>query len=224
MSGGTPRNTDEFGISPLSGSTADMVHVEMTFLCADVVHFTAMTQRLGDPTSFRLMRRVARLVQAEAKRREGVVAEVRGDSFLLGLPRPPAAVECALAIHRALEEDAERQADGGVQVRMAVHTGRAIRIHDQFFGLSMILPFRLLALVEPGQIAITAEALARTSELPWPANSPRTFHPKGFQEEVAFTLLDLKERAPDVCNRGRAPERNRDCAWPPGLQIAASAP
>jgi class 3 adenylate cyclase len=222
----------DFGISPLNGATADLLHVEASFLCADVVRFTAMTRLLGDRTSFRLMRRVARLVQAEAARREGLVVEVRGDSFLLSLPHPRHAVECARAIHAALAEDAATQPDGGVEVRMAIHSGWAIRAGDQFFGLNVILPYRLLALTSPGQIAITDQACERALSALGCSAPRRTFLPKGFLEEVAFRVVDARDadipetrdsalagtRSPRTAPRSR---RLRPAAAAP---IAASAP
>lgn len=215
-------SSDEpFGISPLNGSTADMVLTRATFLCADVVRFTAMTERLGDQTSFRLMRRVARLVQAEAARRHGTVVEVRGDSFLLALAHAPQAVQCALAIHEALEEDASRHADGGVEVRMAIHTGEAIRIRDQFFGLHVILPFRLLAHVPPGKIAVTETADPWSTEASPHPLAVQRFHPKGFRNEVAFALLEAREMAAE---RGRREEaaRGLPIEWAGGAQLAVS--
>jgi class 3 adenylate cyclase len=215
---------DAFGISPLNGSTADILHVEASFLCADVVRFTAMTRRLGDQGSFVLMRRVARLVQAEAIHRGGTVVEVRGDSFLLTLPHPQDALQCARATYAALAEDAAAHADGGVEVRMAIHAGPAIRIGDQVFGLSVILAYRLLALVNPGQIAITQEADAQAGwALPHLASARRSFLPKGFPEEVAFRVMEAGEGAPVAStrtNRSATKPRLERVAAP---QIAANA-
>jgi class 3 adenylate cyclase len=180
----------DFGISPLDGATADMVRVETAFLCADVVRFTAMTERLGDPRSFRVMRRVARLVRAEAHRRGGKVVEIRGDSFLLAFPRTRAAVECALAIRQVLASDASGHPDGGVEVRMAIHAGEVIQIGDQYFGRNLILPYRMLSMTRSGEISMTEDALRITSApLQLPA-SLRHFHPKGFSAPVSFWVLD----------------------------------
>ena len=223
MTGPTDATAETFGVSPLNGSTADMEHVEASFLCADVVRFTAMTQRLGDHTSLRLMRRVARLVQAEAASRQGRVVEVRGDSFLVALSCSELSVECALAIHTVLAHDAAHHPDGGVDVRMAIHTGHVIQMRDQYFGLNVILPYRMLPKVSAGQIAITDAARARIgSEALDLVGERRSFHPKGFQEDVAFTVLETRERiAVRGIRRSRTTDHSHDQVA--GAQVALRA-
>lgn len=204
---------DDFGISPLNGSTADMRHIEATLLAADVVHFTSMTQQLGDSQSLRLMRRVARLVAQQAQMRGGRLVEIRGDSFLVVQPAGAPATTLAHELHAALLEDHERHADGGVEVRMAIHSGPVIQVREHFYGLNVILPYRLLPLTRPGELAITAPALASTPAcdqlLPC---ARRSFLPKGFSTPVEFAILafDAGDSRP---GRLHAEEMERRCAW-----------
>ncbi len=200
---------ERFGISPLNGYTADLAQTEVTFVCADVVRFTSMTQALGDRASLCLMRRIARLVQAEAKARGGRTVEVRGDSFLLALPRRKDAIGCARDIHAALERDAAEHADGGVQVRIAVHAGPVLQMNEHYFGLNVILPYRLLPLLRAGETAVTEGIASGLGER-------RTCHPKGFRDTVAFFVL---QHVPAPCRTRhvlspahtpeRAPERRQ---------------
>lgn len=78
-----------------------------------------------------------------------------GDSFVVAFPRPSDAVACALAIQRALLDDADASAVD-LRVRMALHTGEVDVRDDAFYvGPTMNRCGRLRALAHGGQVLLS---------------------------------------------------------------------
>ena len=165
--------------------------VEVTLLCSDVVGFTAMVERLGDRRALRVMRRLACIVRSVTAHHVGTQLEVRGDSFLLAFSTPDAAVSCAAAIQRALVADAASHPDEELRMRIALHTGTALKRGSGFFGRHVILPYRLLSQTGAGEIAISSCTIRRLGAT-WHeiTTGERTFQPKGFRDEVGFAFVD----------------------------------
>jgi class 3 adenylate cyclase len=162
----------------------------VTLLCADVVGFTEMTERLGDARTLEVMRRVASTVRAQAGRCRGEVIEIRGDAFLLAFASPRNGVRCALRVTRALALDPGPHGGEQVRVRMALHTGSVIRDGGGYFGRSLILAYRLLSRVGAGEVALTPNTAALLPER-WRERTITggRFRPKGFDRDVRYLLL-----------------------------------
>ena len=83
---------------------------------------------------------------------EGQVLELRGDGFLVSFENRADALACAVDIQRELETDRTSQADGGVHVRIGVHTGDVLVERGRHFGLEVVVPFRLLEVAGADEI------------------------------------------------------------------------
>ncbi len=179
-----------FETKRLPWTSDDAEPVEVTLLCADVVGFTEMTERLGDCAALKVMRLVAGTLRDLASRHRGEVLEIRGDAFLMAFSSPRQAVRCALRVMRALALDRGSHAGERVRLRMAVHTGTVVRDGEGYFGRSLILAYRLLSQVAAGCIAMTPSTADR---LPgrWRVReaSEGSFRPKGFDCELRYVLL-----------------------------------
>lgn len=165
--------------------------VEVTLLCADVVGFTPMVEALGDRRALHVMRRLAGLVRSVTSRHRGTQLEARGDSILLSFSTPQSALSCAAALQHALTADAVAHPDEELRMRIAVHTGAALKRGRGYFGRHVILPFRLLSQADAGEIAVSSGAIRRLGRS-WQAiiTGERTFRPKGFRDEVTFAFAD----------------------------------
>ena len=171
----------------------------VTLLCADVVGFTLMSERLGDRLALCVMRQVARAVRAEVAACGAELIEVRGDSFLLAFGDAAASLACALRIQGALGRGPESTLGERVRLRMAVHSGEALRDGGGYFGRDVIVPFRLLDRVEPGGIAFSEAAAARLpAELRLLFGELERFQPKGMRESVAYARLEGAAPAGDA--------------------------
>lgn len=164
--------------------------VEVTLLCADVVAFTEMTERLGDQAALRVMRHVARTLRDQASSCQGELLEIRGDAFLVAFEGPRCAVRFALRVMRSLVLEPRTHGGECVQLRMGLHAGRVIKDGGGYFGRCVILAYRLLSQAGAGCIAMTAE-VAQGLPDHWHTHLSQggRFRPKGFGEDVRYVLL-----------------------------------
>ena len=191
--------------------------VEVTLLCADVVGFTAMTERLGDLRALEAMRDLAARVRREAAVRGGRVLEIRGDAFLLafghpavhGMPGANAATR-ALACARALHCPDPRPHDAATRVRLriAIHSGNAIPDGSGYFGRDVIVPYRLLSQAAAGRTLLSSDAAARlpASDL---AGARRVcgFAARGIAAPLDFIVIDHGGTPPPRTDGPRGPSK-----------------
>lgn len=104
-----------------------------------------------------------RIIAGAVERNGGRVVKHTGDGFFAcfagGDP-----LRCAIEAQRALAAD-DWTETGGLRVRMAVHSGRAVERGGDLFGADVSLTARLLSAAWGGQILLTEEA---ASALPLP--------------------------------------------------------
>lgn len=142
----------EPSIDPLRAS---QVWVRRTLLCSDIVGYTGLLSRLGDRPALHVVRRHDAIVRSYAASHGGQVLELRGDSFLVGFGSPSDALACAVDVQRELAADRAAHPDGGVRVRIGVHTGEFLIERGRYFGLEVVVPFRLCDAAGADQILVS---------------------------------------------------------------------
>jgi class 3 adenylate cyclase len=77
----------------------------------------------------------------------------------------PWGLQCAIAIQRALAAYNREHSDEPVKVRIGLHTGEAIRDHEDFFGKNVILASRIASLASGEEILVSSllKALVESS-------------------------------------------------------------
>ncbi len=135
---------------------------DVSLVFCDVVHFTEMTEALGDRSAHEVMTRYYRIVRGEVARCRGDELELRGDGFLLSFPDAESAVRCAIGIQRVLGDT--RGPLLPIRVRMGVHSGRAIREGGSYFGRTVIAAARIAAAAQPDEILVSARVRAALRE------------------------------------------------------------
>jgi class 3 adenylate cyclase len=126
--------------APLRSS---QVRLRRTLLCSDIVGYTNLLSRLGDRPALHVVRRHDAVVRGCAAAHGGQLLELRGDGFLVSFARRADALACAVDVQRELAADRAAHADGGVRVRIGVHTGDVLVERGRYFGLEVVVPFRL---------------------------------------------------------------------------------
>jgi eukaryotic-like serine/threonine-protein kinase len=127
----------------------------VTIMFSDIEGFTTMTERLGDRRMQELLRTHNTIVRRELAAYGGFEVKSYGDGFMLAFVDARNAVRCAVAIQRALEKLNEEQVDTPIRVRVGLHTGRAIRERDDFFGKNVIVAARIAAQARGGEILVS---------------------------------------------------------------------
>jgi class 3 adenylate cyclase len=157
------------GIMPLGfvgkqlGQDHTLPRGNVTFLLADIEGSTGHLQQLGDGYGPVLVQ-LRRLLRSAVRAAGGREIDARGDEYFGVFERPHAAIDAAMAIHRALRD--HRWPEGvELRVRIGIHTGRASLNETGYIGLAVHTVARVCTSGHGGQIVISAatrDALAGT--------------------------------------------------------------
>jgi len=123
----------------------------VTVLFTDVVGSTSMRTGRGDAAAQEIIHAHFDLVRQQIEQHSGQEVKTIGDSFMVAFASARKAVECAVAVQRALEESGGL----GVQVRIGVNTGEAIQEAGDLFGSAVDAAARIMAKAEGGQILVS---------------------------------------------------------------------
>jgi class 3 adenylate cyclase len=137
--------------------------VRRTFMFTDIVGSTSLAEALGDSAWERLLRwhddTLRRLVAAGG----GEVVNSTGDGFFVAFATSRKAVDCAVAIQRALRD--HQESVGFVPpIRIGLHAAEANRRGTDFSGIGVHVAARVGALAESAEILATVETLREAGE------------------------------------------------------------
>jgi pimeloyl-ACP methyl ester carboxylesterase/class 3 adenylate cyclase len=124
-----------------------------TILFTDIVSSTALTQRLGDAQMQELVRAHDSIVREALTTYGGREIKHTGDGIMASFGTASAALECAVAIQRAVERGAHGHAP--LQVHVGLNAGEPVVEGDDLFGASVQLARRLCDHSEAGQIVVS---------------------------------------------------------------------
>jgi adenylate cyclase len=113
-------------------------HPAPTFVFADLVGYTALTEEHGDETAARVAREFRRTVTALSRAHGAWQVKSMGDGAMIWSPDPVRAVALAA---RVVEEVGARP--DLLPVRVGVHTGRAVMRGGDWYGSSVNVAARL---------------------------------------------------------------------------------
>jgi len=128
---------------------------EPTFVFADLVGYTALTERVGDEAAANLAREFRRTMCLVSREHGAHQIKLMGDGVMIVSKDPAAAV--GLAAH-AVEAVGTRP--DLLPVRVGVHTGPAARRGCDWYGSSVNLAARLARAAEPNEALISASTRA----------------------------------------------------------------
>jgi len=135
-----------------------------TILFTDVEGSTALTQRLGDAKAREVLRAHERIVREALQSHGGAEVKAMGDGFMASFSSATRALECAIAMQRALAdwnagvgaglvppEDAASSAPT-IRVRIGLNAGEPIAEEKDLFGTAVNMAARIAAKAEGGEI------------------------------------------------------------------------
>jgi class 3 adenylate cyclase/pimeloyl-ACP methyl ester carboxylesterase len=132
-------------------STAGTVH---TILFTDMEGSTTLTQRLGDANAQEVLRAHNTIVRDALKAHGGSEVKHTGDGIMASFPSASRALECAIAIQRAVAARGEEQPEMPLRVRIGLNAGEPVVEDQDLFGTAVQLAARICAHAEPGQIVV----------------------------------------------------------------------
>lgn len=124
-----------------------------TFLFADIAGFTALTEAHGDEMAADLAARFHAEVGAALPEEGATVVKTMGDAVMARVADPRTAVLAGLEI-------------ASPTVRVGMHHGHAIERSGDYFGASVNLAARVVALAAPTEVLITGATRQAIGRLP----------------------------------------------------------
>jgi class 3 adenylate cyclase len=128
----------------------------VTILFTDVVGSTELLDRLGDATAHDLRRRHFALLRAAVCDHRGREVKSLGDGLMVAFGSPSAAVECAQAMQLAVAA-----CDDGLELRVGIASGEAVREDGDYFGRPVIVAKRLCDAARAGEVLVSGPAEER---------------------------------------------------------------
>jgi adenylate cyclase len=139
----------------------------LTILFTDLVGSTALTQRLGDAAAQELLRAHNTIIRDRLREHGGTELKNTGDGFMASFPSASRALECAIAIQKALA---------------GYNDGRKEQAILDLFGTAVQAAARIAARARPEQILVSDVVRQLAAGKPFRFSSLGRFSLKGFRE------------------------------------------
>jgi class 3 adenylate cyclase/pimeloyl-ACP methyl ester carboxylesterase len=175
------------------GSLADARPAEpsafRTILFTDMEGSTALTERLGDAKAQELRRAHDAIVRDALKAKGGSETKHTGDGIMASFPSASRAIECAVAVQRAVAGHGETP----LRVRIGLNAGEPVAEEKDLFGTAVNLAKRICDRAEPGQILVSddVQQLAAGKGFTFADKGEATL--KGFEKPVRLYEVRWQE-------------------------------
>jgi adenylate cyclase len=126
-------------------------HPSPTFVFADLVGYTALTEERGDEAAARVAREFRHVMRSISRAHSASQVKSMGDGVMIWAPDPGAAVDLA---GQAIEEVGGRP--DLLPVRVGVHTGPAVMDGCDWYGGAVNLAARLAAEAGPNEALVSS--------------------------------------------------------------------
>lgn len=167
-----------------------MDEVPHTFLFADLVGFTALTDAEGDDRAAAVAAALHGHVRRIAPRHDAEVVKLIGDAAMLRCRRPAAAIRFGLELTREVESD-----DRLPPVRVGIHSGSAVLRDGDWYGRAVNVASRLCTVAAGGEVLVSEATLNCAPRLSAVEVGDRRLHwLKNVTEPVAARAADLRSR------------------------------
>ncbi len=122
----------------------------MALLFTDVVGSTELFDRLGDDGAHHQRRRHFALLREAIGRHGGHEVKSLGDGLMVVFATPRAAVDCAVAMQRAVAASDDR-----LELRVGVASGEAVCEDGDYFGRPVVVARRLCDAASGGEVLVS---------------------------------------------------------------------
>lgn len=176
----------------------------VTIFFSDIRGFTDYTEQFGDEAAYRILREHSATVRKQIEAFGGVVVKTQGDSFMVAFTTARGAIQCAIAIQRAIAEADQHQTGPRIAVGIGINTGEPIQEGGDYFGSMVNLAARICAAAGPGQVLVAETTRFVAGRIESVEYVDRGLHElKGFPE--AKRLVEVVWRPPGGTDAAGAP-------------------
>ena len=173
----------------LLGKAASQTRVVRTFMFTDIEESTTILAAIGDERWSDLLRWHDATLRRVFDRFDGQEIKQRGggDGFFVAFSSPGAALDCALAIQRAMSDDPGDRRPR-LRVRVGVHEAEATRTFDDYGGRGVHEAARIAALASGGEVLTSIRTLESAGSR-HPVKDTRSVTLKGLADPVDVASL-----------------------------------
>jgi class 3 adenylate cyclase len=139
---------EEPGAEPMAASQL------VTLVFTDMEGSTTLTQRLGDAKAQEVLRTHNAIIRDALKAHSGSEVKHTGDGIMASFASASRALECAIAIQRALAQHNESNPDTPIHVRIGLNAGEPVAEEKDLFGTAVQLAARIAAQAAGGEILV----------------------------------------------------------------------
>jgi YVTN family beta-propeller protein len=169
----------------------------VTIMHTDVEGSTHLTTRLGDELAQHRIHEMKRIVREQVSSHGGREIDNPGDGFMLTFSSTRRAIECAIAIQRALRDHDQEHAEDGVRVRIGLNVGEVVGDDEHPFGAAINAGARVMSQAKGGQIFVSETVRRLAGTMPGVSFRDRgRIRMKGLEERWRLYEIAWDERAP----------------------------
>jgi class 3 adenylate cyclase len=135
---------------------------EVGILFADIAGSTRIYERLGDARAHAVINQCFKIMGECVQAHRGVVVKTIGDELMAAFSAAHQPFSCAIDIRRRFDEMPPLALSDGsmrVAVRIGFHFGSAMRAQEDFFGDTVNIAARMVALAKANQILTTGDVM-----------------------------------------------------------------
>jgi class 3 adenylate cyclase len=175
----------------------------IVLMFTDLKGSTALYERVGDATAYRLVREHFAFPTTAVREHDGAIVKTIGDAVMAAFSDPADAVRAALAIQRSVADFNRKQVGNGIVIKLGLHCGPtiAVTLNDRldYFGGTVNLAARLQDVSRGGDIVLSHAILADNAAAALVVDldvSDETAILKGFDAPVSFQRISGESFAP----------------------------
>lgn len=174
-------------ISLPSGSGDDTV----TIMFSDIESSTELALSMGDHRWYETLTWHNSLIEQRVAAHGGFIVKNQGDGFMVTFNSARRAIICASEIQQALHEQATKNPETAIRVRIGLHTGEAIRQDSgDLFGRHVIIAARVGGLANGAEVLVSSivrEIAAARGDLHFGEGTMAEL--KGVGEQLVYPVL-----------------------------------
>ena len=186
-------------ISPLEGGdplakAEETLEGTVTVLFTDVQGSTELRTSRGDDAAHRILRAQEDLVRHQVEAHSGREVKALGDGFMVAFGSARRAVQCAVAIQRAIHDYNHEHPDDEVHVRIGLNSGEVSEEDGDLFGAAVNAASRVAAKAKGGEVLVAGVVKQLAGKVPEVDFVDRgRFRLKGFDERWQLFQLAWEE-------------------------------
>jgi class 3 adenylate cyclase len=162
-----------------------------TVLFTDIVGHTEMMAHLGDAAGRGVLREHDRITRETLQAHGGTEVKTMGDGFMASFGSVTAAVDCAIALQRAIS--GAQGLPSNIHIRVGLNAGEPIQEDGDLFGQTVILASRICAQAGPDEILIPEPVRHLLAGKGHVFADRGEFTPKGFDDAVRVHEVRWRE-------------------------------